>query len=212
MWWTPLFHAREWTVLSTRLHALTSGKSPFHGFSTFHGPVREKILGHWKDRLNISKLAQFVSDTSQANEDIVLQSGKNLQTFLWWGWGGGQVCAPPPTIQLSLKFGDFWGAMSLFVVNKSLSNVTILLNALFPAESTDFLWLIRKKVGKKKKTWRGLFELPGTLALVNLVSGSIRPLWFLVRPGTDAARRFHLLLHHRSQYFHFGTSISDVCG
>ena len=96
MWWTPLFHAREWTVLSTRLHALTSGKSPFHGFSTFHGPVREKILGHWKDRLNISKLAQFVSDTSQANEDIVLQSGKNLQTFLWWGWGGGQVCAPPP--------------------------------------------------------------------------------------------------------------------
>ena len=33
-----------------------------------------------------------------------------------------------------------------------------------------------------------------------------------MRPGTDAARRFHLLLHHRSQYFHFGTSISDVCG
>ena len=154
MWWTPLFHAREWTVLSTRLHALTSGKSPFHGFSTFHGPVREKILGHWKHRLNISKLAQFVSDTSQANEDIVLQSGKNLQTFLWWGWGGRQVCAPPPTIQTSLKFGDFWGAMSLFVVNKSLSNVTILLNALFPAESTDFLWLIRKKVGKKKNIKR----------------------------------------------------------
>ena len=125
---------------------------------------------------------------------------------------GASLCPPPPTIQLSLKFGDFWGAMSLFVVNKSLSNVTILLNALFPAESTDFLWLIREKVGKKKKTWRGLFELPGTLALVNLVSRSIRPLWFLVRPGTDAARRFHLLLHHRSQYFHFGTSISDVCG
>ena len=69
-----------------------------------------------------------------------------------------------------------------------------------------------RKSWKEKKTWRGLFELPGTLALVNLVSRSIRPLWFLVRPGTDAARRFHLLLHHRSQYFHFGTWISDVCG
>ena len=34
----------------------------------------------------------------------------------------------------------------------------------------------------------------GTLALVNLVSGSIRPLWFLVEPGTDTARLFHLLL------------------
>ena len=32
------------------------------------------------------------------------------------------------------------------------------------------------------------------LALVNLVSGSIRPLWFLVEPGTDTARLFHLLL------------------
>ena len=124
---------------------------------------------------------------------------------------GGKFVPPSHHTNVS-KIWWLWGAMSLLVVNKSLSNLTILLNALFPAESTDFLWLIREKVGKKKKTWRGLFELPGTLALVNLVSRSIRPLWFLVRPGTDAARRFHLLLHHRSQYFHFGTSISDVCG
>ena len=185
-------------------HPLTCAyfrEKPLPRFFNFSWTSQGKILGHWKDRLNISKLAQFVSDTSQANEDIVLQSGKNLQTFV------------PPSHHTNVsKIWWLWGAMSLLVVNKSLSNLTILLNALFPAESTDFLWLIRKKVGKKKKTWRGLFELPGTLALVNLVSGSIRPLWFLVRPGTDAARRFHLLLHHRSQYFHFGTSISDVCG
>ena len=80
-------------------HPLTCAyfrEKPLPRFFNFSWTSQGKILGHWKDRLNISKLAQFVSDTSQANEDIVLQSGKNLQTFLWWGWGGGQVCAPPP--------------------------------------------------------------------------------------------------------------------
>ena len=134
-----------------------------------------------------------------------LQSGENLKTFVWLG----QVCTRHRTNVCKISW--LWGATSLLVVNKSLSNLTILLNALFPANSTDFLWLIRKK-SWKKKAWKGLFELPGTLALVNLVSGSIRPLWFLVEPGTDTARLFHLLLHHRSQYFHFGTSISDFCG
>ena len=36
-----------------------------------------KIPGHhWKERLNISKLAQFVSDTCQASKDIALQSAE----------------------------------------------------------------------------------------------------------------------------------------
>ena len=92
-------------------HPLTCAyfrEKPLPRFFNFSWTSQGKILGHWKDRLNISKLAQFVSDTSQANEDIVLQSGKNLQTFVWWGWGGGgaSLCLPP-TIQTSLKFGDF---------------------------------------------------------------------------------------------------------
>ena len=41
---------------------------PFHGW-----------LGHhWKERLNFSKIAQFESDSSRANEDIAQQSSENL--------------------------------------------------------------------------------------------------------------------------------------
>lgn len=74
-----------------------------------------------------------------------LQSGENLKTFVWLG----QVCAPRHTNVCKIWW--LWGATSLLVVNKSLSNLTILLNALFPAESTVFLWLNRKKKLKKKK-------------------------------------------------------------
>ena len=41
---------------------------PFHGW-----------LGHhWKERLNFSKIVQFESDSSRANEDIAPQSSENL--------------------------------------------------------------------------------------------------------------------------------------
>ena len=86
MGWTPLFHARECPVFSTRLLPGIAPSTVFQLFMDQSG----KILRHWKDPLNISKLAQFVSDTSQANEDIALQSGGNLQTFVWWG--GASVC------------------------------------------------------------------------------------------------------------------------
>ena len=61
---------------------------------------------HRKERLKITKIAKFESDTSLASEDIAPQSCTNLQTFVWWG--GGQVCAPHPTIiQTSVKFRKF---------------------------------------------------------------------------------------------------------
>ena len=41
---------------------------------TFHGWSGH----HWKERLNFSKIAQFESDSSQANEDVAPQSSENL--------------------------------------------------------------------------------------------------------------------------------------
>ena len=39
---------------------------------------------HWKERLNISKIAEFESDLLKTNEDIAAQSREILQTFVWW--------------------------------------------------------------------------------------------------------------------------------
>ena len=80
-----------------------------------------------------------------------LQSGENLKTFVWLG----QVCTRHRTNVCKISW--LWGVTSLLVVNKSLSNLTILLNALFPANSTDFLWLIRKKSWKKKSVKRSIW-------------------------------------------------------
>ena len=37
------------------------------------------------ERLKISKISKFESDTSYMSDDIAPQSCKNLQTFVWWG-------------------------------------------------------------------------------------------------------------------------------
>ena len=51
-------------------------------FSTFDmdqlGEIRRH---HWKERLNISKIAKFESDSFEANEYIFPQSCENLQTL-----------------------------------------------------------------------------------------------------------------------------------
>ena len=78
----------------------------FMVFSTFYMDKLEEIRRHhWKERLKINKIAKFKSDTSLASEGIALQSCENLETFVWWGGGvggGGQVCAPHPTITTSV--------------------------------------------------------------------------------------------------------------
>ena len=51
---------------------------------------------HWKERLKISEIAKFESDTSLASEDIAPQSCKIYRRRLYGGGGGGQFCAPPP--------------------------------------------------------------------------------------------------------------------
>ena len=133
------------------LHPLTSGNSPFHGFSNFSWTIQGKSLDTGKTVLILVNLPSCQWHVSSKRRYSSAKWQKFTDVSMVGVGRGACLCPPPPTIQTSLKFGDFWGAMSLFVVNKSLSNVTILLNALFPAESTDFLWLNRKKVGKKKK-------------------------------------------------------------
>ena len=43
-----------------------------------------------KERVKISKLAEFEGDMSETSEDTVPQSRKILQTFVWWEGGGGR--------------------------------------------------------------------------------------------------------------------------
>ena len=62
--------------------------------STFDVDKFAKIRRHQrKERLKVSNVAKFASDTSEESKDIVPQSKENLQTFLWWG--------------TSIKFRDF---------------------------------------------------------------------------------------------------------
>ena len=62
-------------------------------FSTFDMDQLGKIRRHhWKQRLNISNNAKFVSDTSQAIEDIASQSCENLRRL--YGWVAG-LCPLP---------------------------------------------------------------------------------------------------------------------
>ena len=77
------------------LHPLTSGNSPFHGFSNFSWTIQGKSLDTGKTVLILVNLPSCQWHVSSKRRYIILQSGKNLQTFLWLGWGGGQVCAPP---------------------------------------------------------------------------------------------------------------------
>jgi len=61
-----------------------------------------KIRRHyWKERLEISKITKFESDTSLEGEDTAPKSCENLQTFVWWGGGWEQVFTP--TIQTCQK-------------------------------------------------------------------------------------------------------------
>ena len=59
------------------LKAALSNRGPFNMvFSTFQlGRIHQH---HWKERLQISKIAKFESDTSQASEVIAQQSCENL--------------------------------------------------------------------------------------------------------------------------------------
>ena len=39
---------------------------------------------HWKELLEIGKIAKFESDLLKTNKDIAPQSREILQTFVWW--------------------------------------------------------------------------------------------------------------------------------
>ena len=80
---------------------------------------------HWKERIKISKIDKFESDTPKASEDIASRSCENLQTFLWGAWGGGM-----PTLRSYL-------VISFQQMTFELDNRTNL-KALFPAVLTDF--------------------------------------------------------------------------
>ena len=73
-----------------------------------------KILGHhWKKHLKISETAKFESDLLKTNEDMAPQSREILQTFAWWlRGGGGGTNLPHPTIQTSVNFRNFFGALT----------------------------------------------------------------------------------------------------
>ena len=58
-----------------------------------------KICQHpWKECLKISKTAKVESDSLKTNEDTAPQSCEILQTFIWWGAGGGTNL--PPTYKV----------------------------------------------------------------------------------------------------------------
>ena len=83
---------------------------------------------HWKERYKINKIAKFESDLLKTYEDIA------LQTFVWWGAGGGGKFVPlfPHTNvcnfstlrryifisfqQVTFKFGNFPNFKALFSV------------------------------------------------------------------------------------------------
>ena len=64
-------------------------------FSTLDKDQLEKTRRHHcKERLKISKIAKFESETSWASDDIAPESCKNLQTFIYGGVGAS-LCPPP---------------------------------------------------------------------------------------------------------------------
>ena len=66
-----------------------------------------KIRQHyWKERLKMSKIAKFESDTSLASEDPAPQSRESLQAPVVWEDGGGGARLYG-TIQTPVKFRDF---------------------------------------------------------------------------------------------------------
>ena len=73
-----------------------------------------------KELLYISKVATFESDRMKTNTT-------KLQNFIdvCMVGGGGQAC--PATIQTSVKFRDFFAAISSLVSDISLSNLASLL-------------------------------------------------------------------------------------
>ena len=74
-------------------------------FSTFDMDQLGKIRRHhWKDCLKISKLAEFYDRYVLASEDIASQS---CRVVVVGGWGASFVPPPSPTIQTSIKFGNF---------------------------------------------------------------------------------------------------------
>ena len=73
--------------------------------------------------LKISKIAKFESDTSLASEDIHVapQSLEISQMFVWWGH------KLDPHLTKVCKFYNFEAGISSLVVNKSCTNLAILL-------------------------------------------------------------------------------------
>ena len=71
-----------------------------------------------KERINISILAKFERDTSEASEDIAPRSRGILKTFVWLGGGG--VAAPPYHTNIC-KILRLSRVISSLLCNKSLS-------------------------------------------------------------------------------------------
>ena len=98
-------------------------------FSTFHMDQLAKIhWNRWKELLKISKVAKFESNKMKLTK-IWLPKVAKFYRRLYGGEGGGQVYAPPPTIQTSVKFrSKFTNFKTLFLavsVNfRSLVSVT----------------------------------------------------------------------------------------
>ena len=119
----------------------------FRGFSTFCKDWSGKIRRHyWKERLKITKIAKFESDTSLASDlqnftDVCMVGGTNL----------------PLTIQTFVKFLDF---KEVYLHKFSTKLITFKLGnfinwkALFWVLSTDFPELVHVK--SWKKPWKGL--------------------------------------------------------
>ena len=90
-------------------------------FATFVLDQSGKIcLQHWKERLKISKIAKFESDTSEASEDIdivdIRNSCENLQTYC-------EISRLKPAgsyiltrlKRITLKLGSFTNLKALFL-------------------------------------------------------------------------------------------------
>ena len=97
------------------------------------------------------------------SEGIALQSCEHLWTFIWWWWwlggrGGGVGSSFRPHHTNVCKISRLWGAVSSMVVNKSLSNLAILLIL-----KRSFHWCRRfcpnLLMSKVEKKWKGLLDV-----------------------------------------------------
>ena len=83
---TTIRTCRKWIRPKSRPHesgnflnlTFSNTNRPSHGFFSnfWHGQVRDKH--HWKERINISKIAKFQSDLLKINEDITPPRSRNF--------------------------------------------------------------------------------------------------------------------------------------